>query len=337
MAEAAEGTVVILSTGGTIVSAGKTPGQLTGYGFAGIGVADLASQIPGLEDRCRVRVEPVFEVGSSNLRASHWVALARAVEKAAAAPETLGIVVTHGTDTMEETAFFLNLVLETEKPVVLTGAMRPATAISAEGPLNILNAVRIAACPEARGRGVMIALNGSICGARDTTKTHTLAPQTFRAPEYGAFGFITGDDIEFISQSAKPHTSAVPFSLGLFREDETLPRVEILFSHADDDGALAKAALSIGTRGIVLACTGHGSVPKALEPVLADAVKSGVPVVRASRVPTGPVLNGKAQFQEAGFVPSRTLSPQKARILLQLLLKAGVTETEAVRQAFLRY
>ncbi len=238
---------------------------------------------------------------------------------------------------MEETAFFLNLILNTRKPVVLTGSMRPATAISADGYLNILNAVRVAASPLSHDQGVLIVLNGVINSARHTTKTNTLSVETFKAPEFGMLGYVVGNEIEYLTKSLKPHTYQCEFSIEEFNEDETVPRVDIIYAHADDDGTFVEASLANGAQGIVHAGTGHGSISYKMEEALKQASAAGCAVIRASRVPTGAVLEGHARWQDAGFTPSRTLSPMKARILLQLLLKRHGNDRSIIQEAFKRY
>lgn len=329
--------IMMLTTGGTIVSSGTSSGQMTGYTYRGIQVSDLLESIPPLNDVADIEMEEPYRLPSSCVTWEAWMKLARAVEKACDRDDIDGVVITHGTDTMEETAFFLNLVLNTKKPVVLTGSMRPATAISADGYLNLLNAVRVAASPIAADRGVLIVMNGIINCARDTTKTNTLAVETFKAPEFGMLGFVVGDEIEFLSQSLKPHTYQTAFSLENLPDDGSMPRVDIVYAHADDNDVFVSAALNAGAKGIVHAGTGHGSISYAVEKGLYEAAKKGCIVIRASRVPTGPVLNGHARWQDAGFIPSRTLSPQKSRILLQLLIQKHGQDLEAIKKGFKRY
>lgn len=226
--------VVILATGGTIVSSGASATQMTGYSIQGLGVEDLLSAVPMLADVADVEAARVSNIDSSSMTSEVWLKLANAVEEALRREDVSGVVITHGTDTMEETAFFLNLVVKSEKPVVLTGAMRPATALSAEGPLNLLNAVRIAADPKAAGRGVLIALNDVIVSARDATKTHPTNVATFRGPDLGMLGMIAGTHIEWIARSEKPHGAATPFTLEALEArvaaDGALPRVDIVYS-----------------------------------------------------------------------------------------------------------
>lgn len=331
--------VVIASTGGTIVSSGSSATQLTGYSIKELTAADLIAAVPSLGEVAEVEVLPVCNIGSSNMNEALWVKLTCALEQALADPGVAGAVVTHGTDTMEETAFFLNLVLKTHKPVVLTGAMRPATALSADGPLNLYNAVRVAACPDSASRGVLIAMNGLILGARDTTKTNTLSVETFQGRDFGTFGYVTGPSIDYYvaAQSARRRTFGSEFRPTDFKDPENPPKVFILYAHAGEDGTLIRAAIEAGAQGLVYAGTGHGSISTKAEEALLEARSRGVVVVRASRTGSGPVLAGLARWQQAGIIPSGTLSPQKARILLELAIaKFGRDEAE-IRRCFETY
>ena len=329
--------VAVLAMGGTIVSSGSTPAQMTGYSLQGVKLEDILAEVPQINDVARLQVQTVRNLASCSIMLEDWLALARAVEKAAQSDDVAGVVVTHGTDTLEETAFFLNLILKTDKPVVLTGAMRPSTAISADGPLNILNAVRVAASSQARGKGVLIVLNGAINGARDTTKTHTLAPETFTGRDFGRMGFVVGEEVEFFMQSTRPHTIKSEFSLADFEEPCELPRVDIIYAHIGEDAAMVSSSLACGAEGIVFAGTGHGSIPAQLEEVLFEAVRAGVVVVRASRIGAGPVLAGKAKWQKAGIISCGMLNAQKARILLQLAIKKAGGDSKEIERIFKTY
>lgn len=316
--------VAVLATGGTIVSSGESAVQMTGYSLKGLNVGDVLGTVPGLSDVAQLECREVSNIDSSSMTSAVWMKLAKEIMLMAARDDIAGVVVTHGTDTMEETAYFLSLVLKTHKPVVLTGAMRPATALSADGPLNLLNAVRVAADPDAEGRGVLIAFNDVICSARDAAKIHPTNAAAFRGPDLGMLGMIAGTHIEFIARTDKLHTMDTPFTVSSLEtymaEYGELPRVDILYSHADDDGVLVKAALRAGAQGIVYAGTGNGSIPDAVEPALCDAALLGTAVVRASRTGAGMTVEGLDRWQKAGFIPAGTLTPQKARVLLQLAL-----------------
>ncbi len=232
-------------------------------------------------------------------------------------PDIAGVVITHGTDTMEETAFFLNLVVGTDKPVVLVGAKRPATAISADGPMNLLNAAKTAVYPDAIGKGVLVVMNDQIHGARDVTKTNTTSTSTFESPVFGALGTITGGKPYFFMESVRPHTSKSEFCIRDIRE---LPRVDIVYAHANQDSVLVEACIKAGSKGIVYAGFGNGSIHKNAEVGLARAAQEGIIVVRTSRTGSGLVVSGNRAWTDMGFLNSGSLNPQKARILLQLAL-----------------
>ena len=204
--------IALLATGGTIVSSGKSPDQMTGYGIENFRVTDLVAAVPGIEKIAALEVEQVANIDSSSMTYGVWRALAERIEAYAAREDIDGIVVTHGTDTLEETAYFLTLVLNTAKPVVLTGAMRPATALSADGPLNLYNAVRVASTPAAQKKGVLIVLNDLILDAREGTKTNPTNVATFFSRDFGAIGMIAGSRIEFFRCPSRAHTIRTPFS-----------------------------------------------------------------------------------------------------------------------------
>ncbi len=324
--------VVVLSTGGTIVSSGTCSTQLTGYSITNFTVDQLLSCVPELNDIARIETLSVSNIDSSSMTSLIWEQLVQAVTHAATDPDVAGIVVTHGTDTMDETAFFLNLVLKTEKPVILTGAMRPATAISADGPINLLNAVRVAAHPESRGKGVLIVLNDKILSARDAIKTDPTNASTFASPEFGTMGLIAGEDISFFHLPYRRHTTKSQFNCPAL----PLPRVDIIFSHVDDDDVMVRAALLAHASGIVHVGTGNGSIHCHTEQALIEAARNGVLVVRASRTYRGNVVNGLQRWQEASIIPAGTLPAQKARILLQLALAHGM-DAHSTLQAFHEY
>ena len=329
--------IAVVSTGGTIVSSGASDTQLTGYSIEGLKVEDLIRAVPSLESIADIKVTEVCNIPSSCINEGIWIELARTVEANADQDDIDGIVITHGTDTMEETAFFLNLTLKTEKPVVMTGSMRPATALSADGPLNLYNAISVAGCSEAYGKGVLIVLNGLIAGARDTTKTNTTSVQTFQGRDFGTFGYVIGREAAFYTESTKPHTAKSKFAVERIARNLTHTRVDIIYAHAGEDGVLIDAAVAAGAKGIVYAGTGHATISAKAEGALKQAIQKGVVVVRASRTGSGPVLAGLERWQELGIIPSGTLSPQKARILLELSLSAHPGDRDAAAAAFLRY
>jgi L-asparaginase len=256
------------------------------------------------------------------------------VNEVLADPDISGVVVTHGTDTMEETGYFLNLVTKSDKPVVLVGSMRPASATSADGPMNIINASAVASDPDARGRGVLVVLNDVVHYARETTKTNTTSLQTFASPNRGPAGFVLFGKTRWFSKPTWKHTTGSAFA-GVV--PEKLPRVDIVYAYANAGPEHVKASLAAGAKGIVLAGVGDGNGTKALMDQLALAAKNGIVVVRSSRTNSGAVArNVEVDDDKLGFVASQELNPQKARVLLQLALTKS-KDVKAIQQMFDEY
>jgi L-asparaginase len=243
-------------------------------------------------------------------------------------------VITHGTDTMEESAFFLNLTAKTDKPIVMVGSMRPSTAVSADGPLNLYNAVGVAADPKAKGRGVLVVMNDWIHGAHSLTKTSTTAVQTFMSPARGLVGVANYGKNDFYTNPTWKHTTQSEFDISKVVK---MPRVDIIYADMDMSPDLIDAAVANGARGIVIAGVGNGNMNKASVDAAARAVKKGVVVVRSSRVPTGHVgRNVEVKDDQLGFIASDELNPAKARILLSLALLGERTPQE-IQELFYQY
>ncbi len=308
--------VTILATGGTIAGTGGSATQLTGYKPGDLTAEQLIAAVPNLKDFAQISAEQVSNIGSSNMTIAIWLKLSKRVNELAARKDVDGIVITHGTDTLEETGYFLNLTVKTKKPIVLVGAMRPATAMSADGPLNLLQAVAVAGSKEAAGKGVLLILNGEINGAREGTKTSTTQVETFRSHDMGYLGYVAKNKPVFYRQSTRRHTADSEFDVSKL---EALPKVEVLFGYADPGPEALEGVLSGKTAGVVVAGTGNGSLFNAYRAKLNEAVKKGVVVVRSSRTGTGFVTH-EATDDQTGLVSSDNLLPQKARILLMLAL-----------------
>lgn len=317
--------VRLLATGGTIAGA-QVSRTSRGYQAGAFSIEDLVAAVPQLTELARVEIEQVARLGSQDMDEAVWLKLAARTEAALAAADVAGVVVTHGTDTMEETAYFLNLVVKSDKPVVLVGAMRPATAISADGPMNLYNALAVAAHPGAAGRGVLVVANDEIHFAREIVKTNTTQLGTFKSPNRGLAGLVNAGRIHFFSPPARPHTSATAFSLA---DVTALPRVDIIYAHAGLGRALIDAAVAQGAAGLVIAGVGDGNMSSAALAACADAVTRGVAVVRSSRTGGGVVeRNIEVDDDPLGFIAADELNPQKARILLML----GLTRTRDPRE-----
>ena len=316
--------VAILATGGTIASRGSGVLSLTDYGVGSghkpVGIEVLVDAVPEIKNFAQISGEQVFNVGSSKLSIENWLTLANRINELLATKDVDGIVVTHGTDTLEETAYFLNLVVKNDKPVVLVGAMRPATAMSADGPLNLVNGVALAASKDAKGKGVMVVMNDQISPAFGVTKTNTTNMATFKCPDTGYMGYMQNNVPYFVNQPLKRHTVKSEFDIkGL----KALPRVEVNYTTLGQDGQLIDAMVKIGAKGIVNAGLGHANVPNDVMDSLIKAKKAGVTVVVNSRVGTG-MVTPVGKFSKEGFVSAMMHNPQKARILLMLAL----TKTE---------
>ncbi|MGE4062219.1 MAG: asparaginase [Rhodospirillaceae bacterium] len=313
-------TVKIFTTGGTIAGSGSSPTDMTNYKAGGISGEQLVNSVPQLKQLARTPVEQIANVGSYDLTIAIWLDLARKINESLADPAVSGVVITHGTNTIEETAYFLNLTVKSDKPVVLVGAMRPATAISADGPLNLINAVRVAIAPAARGKGVMVVLNDEISAARDVTKEHTMRVEAFRPTDFGYLGYIDEDKVAFYRAPVHRHTLNSEFDVSKL---DKLPAVDILYEYIQPTIGLVDALVKLGSQGIVFAGTGAGdlSTPEreALKPLLQMKPQMRPVLVRSSRVGNGRVVNTK-DYEPFGTIAADTLNPQKARILLMLAL-----------------
>jgi L-asparaginase len=309
--------VVILATGGTIAGAAAT-GTQSGYTSGAVTIDSMLKAVPGIEKLANLKGEQVSNVGSQDISFDIMLKLAKRINELLPTSGVDGIVVTHGTDTMEETAYFLNLTVKSDKPVIMVGSMRPSTAVSADGPLNLYNAVAVAADPKAKGRGVLVVMNDQIHAAHSLTKTSTTALQTFMSPLRGLVGVSAYGKNDWYNTPPWKHTTQSEFDISNVTK---LPRVDIVFADADMPPDLIDASVNAGAKGIVIAGVGNGNMNKASVDAAARAVKKGVVVVRSSRVATGMVdRNVEVKDDELGFIASDELNPQKSRILLSLAL-----------------
>jgi L-asparaginase len=284
----------------------------------------MLAAVPGIRDLANIKGEQISNVGSQDMTFAIMLTLAKRINALLAQNDVNGIVVTHGTDTMEETAYFLNLVVKSDKPVVLVGSMRPSTALSADGPLNLFNAVGVAADPQSAGRGVLVVMNDWIHGAHSLTKTSTTAVQTFMSPLRGLVGVANYGKNDYYNSPVWKHTTASDLDVASVTQ---LPRVDIIYAYSDMPGDLIDSSVANGAKGIVIAGVGNGNMNKRSLEAAVTAAKKGVVVVRSSRVVTGTVgRNVEVNDDEMNFVASDELNPQKARILLTLaLLKPRTT------------
>jgi L-asparaginase len=309
--------IKVLATGGTIAGA---QASATDYGYksGAYDVNSLLSAVPNLDKLAVISGEQVANIGSQDMNDEVWLKLAKRVNESLASPDVDGVLVTHGTDTLEETSYFLTLVVKSDKPVVMVGSMRPATAISADGPGNIYNGVAVAADPRARGKGTLVSLNDEFHYARNVVKTDTTSVQTFKSLNRGPAGLVHTGKVQWFEPMDKKVGKATPFSVdGL----EKLPRVDVIYAHANMSADLIEAAVRNGAQGIVIAGVGDGNMTSQALDVLEKVAKTGIVVVRSTRLPEGVVLrNNEVNDDKLGFVASGEMNPAKSRVLLQLAL-----------------
>ncbi len=314
--------VAILATGGTIAN---TP---SGRLHAG----EVADAIPALKKIARLEVEEIIRVASSAIGHEHWLPLARRTNELLSQPQVKGVVVTHGSNTVEETAYFLGLTVKSDKPVVLTAAQRQFTTVSSDSPKNFLQAVRVAASDEARGKGALVVTNDVINAARDVSKDISTRLETYSSRDLGALGFVDDDRITFYRLPVKQHTLATPFDV--FRIEE-LPRVDIVYTYAGADGTLVDAAVAHGARGIVIAGFPTGVATPVMDASIRRTVARGIPVVMTNRGGKGRVMDKKPE-EARPLVWGDNLTPVKARVLLMLALTAA-RDRAALQRMFEAY
>ena len=324
--------VYILATGGTIAGSGSSATK-SNYSAGQVAIGTLLDAVPAINDVAYVEGEQVVNIGSQDMGNDVWMVLAKRVNELLAQTDVNGIVITHGTDTMEETAFFLSLVTNSNKPVVLVGAMRPSTAISADGPANLYNAVVTAASPASMGRGVLVCMNGKVYGAADVTKTNTTSVETFQSPNSGALGYVHNGEVRYFHPATKP-ADAPYFNIAGIK---ALPKVGIAYGYSNVEGDVVDMMIEKDYKGIVYAGVGNGNIHKNVFPELEKARKDGIIVVRSSRVPTGATtLDAEVDDNKYEFVASWGLNPQKARILLMLAL-TKTDDWKAIQKYFNNY
>jgi L-asparaginase len=325
--------IYILATGGTIAGTGASETS-SGYTAGVESVNQIIQSAPEILNLAQIKGEQVVNIPSQDMTQKEWLIIAKRVNELLARKDVTGVVITHGTDTMEETAYFLNLVVKSAKPVVLVGAMRPATALSADGPMNVYQGVSVAVSPESVGQGVMIVMDDKICSADDALKTMTTALETFKCPNYGYLGYVYNSKPIFTRKSLVKHTAGSEFDITDVRE---LPDVKIIYGYAGIDSLFVATAIEKKVDGIVYAGVGNGNPNTTNLNMLAEAVKQGIPVVRSARTPFGPTT----QFDEVndpknGFSASWFKTPEKSRILLMMALMK-TKDYKKIQQFFREY
>jgi L-asparaginase len=321
----------LIATGGTIASKIDPVKKAPVPALSG---EDLVATVPDVSKYARVEVNNVSNVPSDYMDPQRWIQLTDQVNRALARPEVAGVIISHGTDTLEETAYWIDLTVNSEKPVVLIGAQRNASEPDFDGPRNLLNAIRICVDPQSKGKGAMLAMNNQINAARDVTKTHTSNVETFKSGDFGFLGVVDFDRIVYARTPLRRQHVPVKSNI--------MPDVEIIAMYGGADGHLIKAAVDHGAKGIVIQGLGWGNVNLPMFAAIKEAIAKGVPVVIASRVPNGRVLpnygfeGGGKTLVDAGAIMGDDLSPHKARILLMLLLQGGATGQKDLQAAFNR-
>jgi len=310
--------VVVLATGGTIAGAGASAAASATYQAAKVPVDKLLAGIPELKDVANVRGEQVFQIASESFTNEHLLTLGKRVAALAKQGDVDGIVITHGTDTLEETAFFLNLVVHTEKPIVVVGAMRPGTALSADGMLNLYDAVAVAAAKDARGKGVLVTMNDEIQSGRDVTKSINIRTEAFKSP-WGALGMVVEGKNYWFRAPAKRHTMNSEFDI---EKIEKLAPVEVVYGYGNMNDAAYRAHAKGGVKAIIHAGTGNGSVGKQIVPTLQELRGQGIQIIRSARVVGGGFVlrNAEQPDDKYDWVVAHDLNPQKARILAAVAL-----------------
>lgn len=325
--------ITILATGGTIAGKGAAADQAN-YDPAKITADELVDSVEGIRKLANIKAEQVLSIGSQNIQDSDWLKLAKRCDELLKKDDVDGVVITHGTDTLEETAYFLNLVIDSGKPVVLVGSMRPGTALGADGAINLFNAVALAANDQARNKGVLVVIADKIFAARDVAKVNTVAVEAFDAPNAGPIGQICYGNAEIYYQSTRTHTKNSEFKIANINE---LPKVDIVQMYAGFDAGVIDYLVSAKSKAIIVASLGNGNFYKDALPKLIAAAKAGIIIIKSSRAGSGTVvLNGEINDSEHGFLTAGNLSAQKARILAKLAL-TKTNNLEEIKEIFNNY
>ena len=333
-AQAAKPNVVILATGGTIAGAGADAMNSATYQAAKVPVDKLIAGLPQLDRIANVRGEQVFQVASESLRNDNLVTLAKRVSALAKQSDVDGIVITHGTDTTEETAYFLNLVVKTDKPIVVVASMRPGTSISADGTLNLLNAISVAGSKDARGKGALVVTNDTINSGRDVSKMINVRPDAFQSP-WGALGMVVEGRNYWFRKLDKRHTTNSEFDIDRIG---TLPLVEIAYAGGNVNDTAYRAFANAGAKAIIHAGPGNGSVAGTLVPVLQDLRGQGLHIIRSSHVNSGGfvIRNAEQPDDKYDWIVANDLNPQKARILASVAL-TSTNDSKELQRIFMEY
>lgn len=329
----AKPNIIILATGGTIAGSGVSSTK-SAYSAGAVTVDKLLSAVPSINEMANIKGEQISNIGSQEMNNEVWLKLAKRVNELLKKDDVDGVVITHGTDTMEATSYFLDLTVKSKKPIVFVGAMRSGSSMSADGPMNIYNAVSVAINKESYGKGVVVVMNDEIHSAREVTKVNTSAVNAFASPNTGKIGTVYYGDVHYYMNPIRKHTYQSEFDI---EKITFLPRVEILYGHSNDSDTFVKAAVAADAKGIIHAGMGNGNPYPTTQDALAQAVREGVIVARTSRVGSGRTnLHGEVDDEKLGFIVTDNLNAQKARILLMLGL-TEINDKKQLQEMFFNY
>ena len=323
--------VYLVGTGGTISSVGHTRMDYTNYSYLGkhLAIEEMLARVPEVQEFADVHAEQFLNLGSPDVTPDHWLDLAKRINQIFKDDsDAAGVVVTHGTATLEETAYFLNLTVKSNKPVVVTGAMRPPSSLGTDADVNLIDAIKVAAAPQSADRGVLTILNNQIQAARDVTKTNSFRLETFQTSDFGFLGYADSDEeVVFYRRPDRAHTINAEFDIS---NVEHMPRVDIPFAYAGADGVVIKALAEAGVDGLVAAGLSSGGSPPPYMAALKEVSDAGIPVVIGTHTGSGRVMQTK-RFTEAGYIVADNLAPKKARILLMVALTVTSDKSEIQR------
>ena len=324
--------IAVIATGGTISGAGESAIDAK-YSPAKVDIDKIIKNIPGVKNIANVSAEQLMQVSSQDIKNEEWLKIAAKVDELLLEKSFDGVVITHGTDTLEETAYFLNLVVKTNKPVVLVGSMRPSTSLSADGNLNLYNAIALANSKEAFGKGVLVLMNDNIYFARDVVKSHTTNVASFTSPTFGAIGQVHYGKTKIYYENLRKHTSRTIFDTKNLKD---LPKVEIVYAYAGQDPKIISDLANSKTNAIVVAGVGDGNINKESLQELIKAKNKGILIVRSSRLNGIVIPDSEIEDSKLDFITADNLSPQKARILTMLAL-TKTSDVEEIKKMFETY
>lgn len=326
--------IVVVGTGGTIAGRGASYANTSAYACSVLTIDEVLAVLPQAPALANLRAEQLLQTGSENFNNEHLLLIGKRVSEILEEADVDGVVLTHGTDTIEETAYFLHLTLKSVKPVVVVGSMRPPSAMSSDASLNLYQAICVAGHPASRGRGVLVVSNDEIHTARDVVKTNSFKLEAFESP-YGPLGYVVEGQPRYYRMTSRDHTVQTPWSIDRI---ESLPKVDIVYAYGALDGQAIGHLLGSHTDGLVYAGTGNGNVADHIVAALRRAARDGVQVVRASRTGSGVVVRDGAQpDSDYGWIVVDDQVPQKARILLMLAMSSDPKERDALQAAFYRH